>query len=129
MRKLALCLLVCGGCAAAQGASTIAVHGGGDVVTQRQEGMASWYGREQHGQLTANGERFDMRALTAAHKTLKMHTRVRVTNKLNGRQVTVRINDRGPYSRGRIIDLSMAAAQILGMIERGVVPVLVEVLR
>jgi rare lipoprotein A len=132
LRRFLIVLSLAAGCASApppRASSTIAVHGGGDAVVQRQEGMASWYGREQHGQLTANGERFDMRALTAAHKTLKMHTRVRVTNKLNGRQVTVRINDRGPYSRGRIIDLSMAAAQALDMLERGVVPVVVEVLR
>jgi rare lipoprotein A len=99
-----------------------------DVVS-RQEGMASWYGREQQGHLTANGERFDMYALTAAHKTLHMNTRVRVTNRANGRSVIVRINDRGPYSHTRIIDLSYAAAKALGMIERGVVPVLIEVLR
>jgi rare lipoprotein A len=93
-----------------------------------EEGMASWYGREQHGHLTANGERFDMNALTAAHKKLKMQTRVRVTNRTNGRSVVVRINDRGPYARGRIIDLSYAAAKALDMLERGVVPVRVEVL-
>ncbi len=69
-----------------------------------------------------------MNALTAAHKTLRIHTRVRVTNKLNGKQVEVRINDRGPYARGRIIDLSRAAALVLDMIDRGVVPVTVEIL-
>ena len=100
-----------------------------EQVVSRQEGRASWYGREQQGQLTANGEHFDMHALTAAHRTLRMQTRVRVTNKLNGRSVVVRINDRGPYGRGRIIDLSMAAARVLDMIERGVVPVVLEVLR
>ena len=71
----------------------------GDVVAT-YEGKASWYGREQHGQLTANGERFDMHALTAAHRTLHMNTRVRVINLRNGRNVVVRINDRGPYSHG-----------------------------
>src|SRR5262249_21908666 len=73
-----------------------------------QEGRASWYGREQHGHLTANGERFNMYALTAAHRTLHMQTRVEVTNLKNGRSVVVRINDRGPYSKNRIIDLSYA---------------------
>lgn len=92
------------------------------------EGKASWYGREQQGHLTANGERFDLHQLTAAHRTLHMNTRVRVTNLRNGRQVEVRINDRGPYSRGRIIDVSQAAAERLGMIESGTAPVRVEVL-
>ena len=99
-----------------------------DVVS-RQEGLASWYGKEQHGHLTANGERFDMYALTAAHKTLHMNTRVRVTRRDNGRSVVVRINDRGPYSHSRIIDLSYAAAKALDMLDRGVAPVLIEVLR
>lgn len=92
------------------------------------EGKASWYGREQHGHLTANGERFDMYAHTAAHRTLHMGTKVRVINLRNGRATVVRINDRGPYSRGRIIDVSYAAAKDLGMLDAGVVPVRVEVL-
>jgi rare lipoprotein A len=92
------------------------------------EGKASWYGREQHGHLTANGERFDMYALTAAHRTLHMNTHVRVINLRNGRATVVRINDRGPYSHGRIIDVSYAAAKQLDMLNAGVVPVRVEVL-
>ena len=92
------------------------------------EGKASWYGREQQGQLTANGERFNMYALTAAHRTLHMNTHVRVINLRNGRATIVRINDRGPYSRGRIIDVSYAAAKQLDMLDAGVVPVRVEVL-
>ncbi len=94
-----------------------------------QEGMASWYGGKHHGGPTASGERFNKNAMTAAHRTLKMNTRVRVTNKRNGRTVEVRINDRGPYGRGRIIDLSEAAAKKLDMIDAGVVPVRVEVLK
>jgi len=94
----------------------------GDV----QQGMATWYG---HGRGTASGERFDPRALTAAHRTFPMNTRVRVTNQRNGRSVIVRINDRGPFAAGRIIDLSRAAAEQLGMIQDGVVPVKVERLR
>jgi peptidoglycan lytic transglycosylase len=94
-----------------------------------QEGKASWYGREQHGHLTANGEHFDMFALTAAHRTFPMNTRVRVTNLRNGRSVIVRINDRGPYSKGRIIDVSFAAARALDMVDAGVVPARVEPLR
>ncbi|HEY2745224.1 MAG TPA: septal ring lytic transglycosylase RlpA family protein [Polyangia bacterium] len=93
------------------------------------EGKASWYGREQQGHLTANGERFDMDARTAAHRTLHMGTHVRVTNLRNGRATVVRINDRGPYSHGRIIDVSYAAAKDLGMIDAGVVPVRIEVLQ
>jgi len=129
---LALCLIGCASTPSRSSTSSItfenAAHGGDDVVS-RQEGVASWYGKEQHGHLTANGEHFDMHALTAAHRTLKMHTRVRVTSKLNGRSVVVRINDRGPYSRGRIIDVSYAAARVLDMLDRGVMPVVVEVLR
>ncbi|HKA88589.1 MAG TPA: septal ring lytic transglycosylase RlpA family protein [Haliangiales bacterium] len=94
----------------------------------RERGLATWYGERHHGRPTASGERFDMYALTAAHKTLPMNARVRVVNLKNGRSVVVRINDRGPYSRGRIIDVSKAAARELGMIDDGVVPVTVEVL-
>ncbi|MEL6487108.1 MAG: septal ring lytic transglycosylase RlpA family protein [Pseudomonadota bacterium] len=80
---------------------------------------ASYYGKRFHGRLTANGERFDMNAMTAAHKTLPFGTRVLVTNPANGRSVTVRINDRGPFIPGRTIDLSRAAAQAIGMIRKG----------
>jgi rare lipoprotein A len=97
----------------------------GDV----QHGLASWYGGRHHGGPTASGERFDKRAMTAAHRSFKMNTRVRVTNKRNGRSVIVRINDRGPFVRGRIIDVSEAAAEQLGMKKAGVVPVKVERLR
>ena len=89
-------------------------------------GQASWYGGKHHGGPTASGERFNKNALTAAHKTLPMGTRVRVTNLRNGRSVVVRINDRGPYSKGRVIDLSEAAAKQLDMIDAGVVPVKLE---
>jgi rare lipoprotein A len=89
-------------------------------------GYASWYGEPQ---MTASGERFDPHALTAAHRTLPMGTRVRVTNTRNGKSVIVRINDRGPFSHARIIDLSEAAAKLLDMIEAGVVPVTLEVVQ
>jgi rare lipoprotein A len=92
------------------------------------EGKASWYGREQQGHLTANGERFDMYNLTAAHRTLHMNTRVRVINLRNGRATVVRINDRGPYGRRCIIDVSYAAAKQLDMLNAGIVPVRLEVL-
>ena len=95
-----------------------------------QRGMATFYGDEQQGGPTASGERFDKHKMTAAHRTLPLGTRVRVTNTRNGRAVEVRINDRGPYgNRGRIIDLSEAAARRLDMIAAGVVPVVVEVLK
>lgn len=135
MRRVAILALLLAGCATTAttppATSTMRVVDPAhpEDVRSRQQGKASWYGKEQHGHLTANGERFDMHALTAAHKTLPMHTRVRVTNQLNGRSVVVRINDRGPYARGRIIDLSYAAARAIDMLDRGVVPVLVEVLR
>ena len=77
--------------------------------------MASWYGPGFHGRKTASGERFNTGALTAAHKTLPFGTRVRVVNVHTGRSVVVRINDRGPFIRGRVIDLSKAAARAIGM--------------
>lgn len=92
-------------------------------VTSTQQGMASYYWQ---GQMTASGRRFNPNALTAAHRSLPFGTRVRVTNKRNGKTVVVTINDRGPFVRGRIIDLSSAAAGVIGMKGAGVVPVKVE---
>src|SRR5215218_253220 len=80
-----------------------------------QTGAASWYGPGVHGKRTANGERFNTNALTAAHKTLPFGTEVRVTNEHTGKSVVVRINDRGPYAHGRVIDLSKAAAEAVGI--------------
>ena len=82
-------------------------------------GIASFYAAELHGRRTASGERFDMHQLTAAHRTLPFGTRVVVTNPANGRSVTVRINDRGPFHGGRVIDLSRAAATEIGLVARG----------
>ena len=93
-----------------------------------QTGRASWYGQAHHGRKTASGEIYDMTQLTAAHRTLPLGTRVRVTNVGNGRSVVVRINDRGPFIDGRIIDLSQAAAREIGAIGAGVVSVQLEVL-
>jgi rare lipoprotein A len=92
----------------------------------QQSGTASWYGPWHHGRRTANGERFDQNAMTAAHPTLPLGSVVRVTNLENGRTVKVRINDRGPYVRGRVIDLSKAAAAALGFKEQGITPVAIE---
>ncbi len=91
-------------------------------------GIASWYGRKFHGRKTANGERYDMYALSAAHKTLPLPTLVRVTNLENGRQVIVRVNDRGPYVKNRLIDLSYAAARQLGFASKGTARVRVQAL-
>jgi rare lipoprotein A len=85
-----------------------------------ERGGASWYGIQFHQRKTANGERFDMSAMTAAHKTLPFNTRVCVRSLVNGREVLVRINDRGPYASGRIIDLSRAAAESIGMLGMGI---------
>ncbi|MFT4063480.1 septal ring lytic transglycosylase RlpA family protein [Paraburkholderia sp.] len=99
---------------------------GVDIPDFRQTGRASWYGRFFHGRRTANGERYDMHALTAAHRTLPLGSYVRVTNPANSRSVIVRINDRGPYARGRVIDLSMAAAAVLDMRHSGTAKVTIE---
>lgn len=88
-----------------------------------ERGRASWYGSRFHGRRTASGEPFDKNALTAAHKTLPFGTRVRVRSLRNGREVVVRINDRGPFTRGRVIDLSQAAMKALGLGTHGVVRV------
>ncbi|MNX16293.1 RlpA-like protein precursor [compost metagenome] len=83
-------------------------------------GQASWYGAQHHGRATSTGERFDMNALTAAHKTLPLPSLVEVTNRANGRRVILRVNDRGPFVDSRIIDLSRAAAEELGLLSQGV---------
>lgn len=90
-------------------------------------GAASWYGPGFHGKRTASGERFNQNALTAAHRSLPFGTRVKVTNRTNGRSVIVRINDRGPFSGGRVIDLSRGAASRLGMVNQGVARVVLDV--
>jgi rare lipoprotein A len=88
------------------------------------EGFASYYAEPYHGRRTANGEVFDTyQAMTAAHRTLPFNTVVRVENKVNGKEVEVRINDRGPFIKGRIIDLSLRAARAINMVRAGVVPV------
>lgn len=111
-----------------------------DLVTQRVAkapdgeehdlvGKASWYGEKFQGRKTASGEPFDMYAFTAAHRTLPFHSIVRVTDPATRKSVVVRITDRGPYSEGRVVDLSFAAASDLDMIRRGVIAVELEVLQ
>jgi rare lipoprotein A len=95
-------------------------------VPRFEEGLASWYGHPYHGRRTANGEIYDMYKISAAHRTLPFNTRVQVRNLENGREVEVRINDRGPFVEGRIIDLSYAAAQAIHM--AGIARVRLEVL-
>jgi rare lipoprotein A len=97
-----------------------------DTAGFRQTGYASWYGTKFHGRHTANGEIYDMYGMTAAHKTLPIPSYVRVTNKNNGKSVIVRVNDRGPFHDGRIIDLSYTAAKKLGFVEQGTAPVELE---
>ena len=104
----------------------LTVDGTGAAAKMVTVGKASWY---KMGKVTANGERYNPNGLTAAHRTLRFGTKVRVTNLRNGRKVVVRINDRGPFIRGRIIDLSLGAARKIGLTHAGVAKVKVEVLR
>jgi rare lipoprotein A len=100
----------------------------GDSRSLVGEGMASYYASEFAGSRTASGERFDPGAMTAAHRTLAFNTRVAVTNLANGKEVVVRINDRGPWGKGRIIDISHAAARQIGMDRSGTARVKLELL-
>lgn len=93
-----------------------------------QEGIASWYGRDFHGKKTSNGETYDMHAMTAAHKTLPLGVFVKVRNKESGQETIVRVNDRGPFVKNRIIDLSYSAAKKLGVDLKGTAPVRIEAL-
>ncbi|HLH94547.1 MAG TPA: septal ring lytic transglycosylase RlpA family protein [Xanthobacteraceae bacterium] len=97
-----------------------------DAGSYRAEGVASWYGPDFHGRLTANGEVFDMHGISAAHPTMPIPSYARVTNLDNGRSLIVRVNDRGPYARNRIIDVSIGAAEALGFYENGLAHVRVE---
>lgn len=94
-----------------------------DAANFRQKGKASWYGKKFHGKTTSSGEKYNMYAMTAAHKTLPLGTYVRVHNRSNNKSIEVRINDRGPFVRGRIIDLSYTAAQKLDIVGPGTAPV------
>ena len=122
---VALSLAGCGGSRREAASARPATQSPGQG--RAQEGMASWYGPGFAGRLTANGERFDPSALTCAHRTFKFGTMLEVTNLDNGRTVVVRVNDRGPYAKNRVIDLSEEAARRLGMIEKGHVKVRIEV--
>tara|TARA_X000000368_G_C22942878_1_gene672998 strand:+ start:568 stop:1068 length:501 start_codon:yes stop_codon:yes gene_type:complete len=91
-----------------------------------EEGIASWYGKKFHGKLTSTREVYDMYGITAAHKSLPIPCYVRVTNLSNNKSLIVRVNDRGPFKKGRIIDLSYAAAKELNIVDKGIATVLVE---
>ena len=93
------------------------------------EGVASYYAHDFHGKLTSNGETFDMNSLTAAHRTFPFGTKIRVTNLTNGKAILVRVNDRGPFVDGRIIDLSMGAARAIDLIQTGTAKVRLEVVQ
>ena len=118
---IAIVISLTAGCAGKQVVNSTPVPG--DV----QEGYASYYHDSLHGNLTANGEVYDRNALTAAHRTLPFGTEVRVTNLANGKSILLRINDRGPFVDGRIIDVSRRAAELLEFIDDGVVEVRLEV--
>jgi rare lipoprotein A len=106
------------------------VPGAGPVSSNELEGLASYYAEPYHGRKTASGEIFDTyQALTAAHRTLPFNTLVRVTNKINGREVDVRINDRGPFIDGRVIDLSLRAAKEIDLVQAGLAPVKLKILK
>lgn len=91
-----------------------------------QHGVASWYGRQLQGKRTASGEPYDMAGMTAAHKTLPLNCMIRVTNKVNGKSVVVKVNDRGPFHGDRVVDLSYSAAKALGIIDSGSTKVSIE---
>ena len=101
----------------------------GNSGQNKTSGAASWYGGQFHGRKTANGERFDMNGLTAAHRSLPFGTKVRVTNQKTGKSVVVRINDRGPFVGRRVIDLSRGAAKAINMLGTGVASVNLQVLK
>ncbi len=135
MGNLRIALILLMGILVAQNAPALPAAGIGvlhseppDFGKRIQHGVASWYGEEQQGHLTSSGEHFDRHALTAASRHLPYNTVVRVTNEANGRSVQVRINDHGPYVRGRILDLSEAAADTLDMKTTGTAKVKVEVI-
>ncbi len=120
---LASAILVVAGCSVGQHEAPLPSPSGGVQV-----GTASWYGSAHQGGTTSSGERFDQREFTAAHRTLPLGTRARVTNVANGRSVIVRINDRGPFVRGRVLDVSYGAARALGIVRCGTARVRIEVL-
>jgi rare lipoprotein A len=113
---------------ALQGCSSTPKQAESRPVGHTESGMASFYGNEFQSRKTANGERFDQAKLTAAHRTLTFGTRLKVTNTQNSKSVVVRVNDRGPFAKGRIIDLSSSAFKTIASLNAGVIPVRIEVI-
>ena len=148
---LVLCTFILAGCPGRKGGSNLPERGGAPAKAGKtprgtkpytiagktyypmlsahgfqENGIASWYGKDFHGKLTANGERYDMYAMTAAHKLLPFNTQLRVTNLSNNRSIIVRVNDRGPFVGNRVIDLTRAGAEQIGMIGPGTAQVRLE---
>lgn len=121
----AVALLVLAGCSSTPKSGSYPA--GSATSGHSESGLASYYGNEFNGRKTANGERFDQGKLTAAHRTLPFGTHVKVTNKQNGKSVVVRVNDRGPFAKGRVIDLSSSAFKRIAYLGAGVVPVHIQV--
>ena len=122
---LVLCALAAAGCASSKSTRPA---GAPPAPGTRIVGLASWYGQRHQGHATASGEIYDVNKLTAAHRTFPFGTRLRVTNVENGRSVVVRVNDRGPWVNDRVLDVSQAAAKVLGMVGEGVIRVEIVVL-
>ena len=125
---IAASLIIATGCGH-HGSTRVSVPATPAPVGWTESGVASWYGVPYDGRRTSSGEVFDMRAMTAAHRTLPFNTWLEVTNLKNGKQVEVRITDRGPFVDGRIIDLSMGAAERIDMIREGIVKVRLKVIK
>lgn len=123
---LSIVVLLAAGCATSPSPERPPAAAPSESATRIGSGKASYYGSQHHNKLTASGERFDQHALTAAHRTLPFGTRIRVTNTRNGKSVVVRVNDRGPFVRNRIVDLSKAAFTAIANPRAGVIPVRVE---
>lgn len=121
-------LIASRGLSPAMGRGALPTFNPSALTGRMMKGFASWYGPGFHGRRAASGERFDMNAHTAAHKTLPFNTVVKVTNAWNGKSTLVRITDRGPYAHGRIMDLSKGAASAIGMLGSGTAPVIVQVM-
>jgi peptidoglycan lytic transglycosylase len=126
-RRPALCTLIVLGAVLMAGCAGLTKGQADADVGMKERGIASWYGDDFDGWVTASGDIYDIYGLTAAHRTLPLGTMLRVTNVVNGRHVTIRVNDRGPYVNGRILDLSYAAARELDMVRDGISAVYLEV--
>ncbi len=120
--------LILSGCSAAPRFASSSDSENGPNLSHQLSGVASYYAVEFNGRKTANGETFDMNDLTAAHRTLPFNTKLKVRNLANDQEVVVRINDRGPFKRDRVIDLSLEAARRIGLVETGTAPVALEII-